>query len=280
MKTKIFSGKPRSLLLKWPAFALAVTPLLVSCATVEPVESVGQPVIAKQESTVDVPSASAPEGSTLSSSAADLAQSSATEGRAKPILYKGNDELVKMPPVAKPIKFVGDDVSINFEQAPLNEVMHAIMGDILGLDYLVDHPVKGQVTMRSRTPIPRDQLLGVLESLLQANDALMVRGSDGRYLITGSKQGSKISPSLSNVSDLGAGYSISVIPLRYISAANMAEILKPVADPSAFVRVDNSRNLLMLAGTRAQHQGWQDMVATFDVDMLKGMSVGLFPLEN
>jgi general secretion pathway protein D len=40
------------------------------------------------------------------------------------------------------------------------------------------------------------------------------------------------------------------------------------------------RNLLMLAGTRAQLDGWLEMVSTFDVDMLAGMSVGIFPLHN
>jgi general secretion pathway protein D len=60
----------------------------------------------------------------------------------------------------------------------------------------------------------------------------------------------------------------------------MAEILTPLADKKAFVRIDNSRNLLMLAGTRAQLTGWLQIVNTFDVDMLAGMSVGLFPLEN
>ena len=44
--------------------------------------------------------------------------------------------------------------------------------------------------------------------------------------------------------------------------------------------VDNSRNILMLAGTRDQLDGWLDIVTTFDVDQLQGMSVGMFPLEN
>ena len=35
-------------------------------------------------------------------------------------------------------RMLGDDVSLNFEQAPLSEVLHAIMGDILQLDYVVD----------------------------------------------------------------------------------------------------------------------------------------------
>ncbi|HEY6131699.1 MAG TPA: type II secretion system secretin GspD [Halioglobus sp.] len=217
----------------------------------------------------------------LSTSASALADST-TGGnqRAKPIIYRGTDTTVRMPAATEPVKFLGDDVSLNFEQAPLSDVMHAILGDILKLDYVVDQPISGQVTLRTRTPIPRNQLLEVLESLLTANNALMIKGSDGRYLITGSERGSKLAPNVSNPESAGAGFSTIIVPLRYISASNMAEILQPVAEEQSFVRVDNSRNLLMLAGTRDQLDGWQDIITTFDVDQLKGMSVGMFPLEN
>ena len=57
-------------------------------------------------------------------------------------------------------------------------------------------------------------------------------------------------------------------------------MLAPLAEDSAFVRIDNIRNILMLAGTREQLLGWLDIVSTFDVDLLKGMSVGMFPVEN
>ena len=195
-------------------------------------------------------------------------------------MYKGNDKQLRVPPLREPIKFIGEDVSLNFEQAPLEEVMHAIMGDMLGLDYVVDKPVKGTVTLRTRTPVPRDQVFSILESLLKANKVLMIRGRDGRFLVTGSAQGAKLSPGLSEATNPGLGYSTIVAPLQFISASNMAEILKPLAEESAFVRVDNTRNLLILAGTGAQLDGWMDIILTFDVDKLAGMSVGMFPLEN
>ena len=71
-----------------------------------------------------------------------------------------------------------------------------------------------------------------------------------------------------------------IVPLQYVSANEMAEILKPVAPDDAFVRIDQGRNLLVLAGTQLQLDGWLDIVSTFDVDQLAGMSVGIFPLTN
>lgn len=223
----------------------------------------------------------AAEAADLSTTATQLAEAkSKGDTRAEAVLYRGNNQQVKIPPRQNPVKLLGDSVSLNFENAPLSEVMHAIMNDILSLDYVVDHPVKGEVTLRTRTPVPRDQLLGILESLLKANNSLMVRGQDDRFLITGAAHGAGLSGGASNARNVGAGFSTSIIPLQYVSAANMADILKPVADESAFVRIDNSRNLLMLRGTRDQLNGWMEMVTTFDVDLLAGMSVGIFPLEN
>ena len=197
-----------------------------------------------------------------------------------PIVYMGTDRQIKMPQVQKPLQFVGDDVTLNFENAPLAEVMHAVMSDILKLDYVVDGSVSGTVTLRTKAPISRSKLLFVLESLLNANGVMMIKDEDSRYLITGSAQGSKLYPSVGNPNNVDAGYSTVIVPLEYIGASDMEEILRPLAEENTFVRVDNVRNLLMLAGTRAQLSGWLDIVKTFDVDRMEGMSVGLFPIRN
>jgi general secretion pathway protein D len=257
----------------------ALVLLLTSCATTESDRSASATSSAGSAAAKPRVDASAP----LSTSAADLAEAKAGEGESEgsePTVYRGTNRQVKLPPVKEPIRFLGEDVTINFEQAPLSEVMHAIMGDILQLDYVVDQPIKGEVTLRTRTPIPRDELFTVLESLLKANNIVMIRGTDGRYLVTSMANGTRAAPGVDNPRNKGVGYSTIIVPLQYISASNMAEILEPVADPVAFVRVDNVRNLLMLAGTRAQLDGWLEMVETFDVDLLAGMSVGIFPLEN
>ncbi len=197
-----------------------------------------------------------------------------------PTLYRGTDEVIRMPAPQQPVQYFGDAVSLNFEQAPLTEVVHAIMGDILELDYVVEHPISGEVTLRTRTPVPRDQLLGILESLLQANKALMVRDNGGRFFISASGQMSKLKPSVAAATSGVVGFSTIIVPLQYISASNMAEILRPVSEEGSFVRIDDLRNLLMLSGSRSQLEGWQEIITTFDVDLLKGMSVGIFPIEN
>ncbi len=214
-------------------------------------------------------------------SAAELAQRTLDETPpAQATILKGNNQVVKMPEKKPELLLFGDDVALNFEQAPLTEVIHAVMGDLLGLDYIVEHPIQGEVTLRTRSLLKRDEVLVVLESLLQSNGAVMVRDENDRFYISGSPNMSSLRPSFSSPKDQGPGFSNVIIPLSYISASEMASILEPMADETAFVRVDNRRNLLVLAGTRLQMDGWLEMINTFDIDIMKGMSVGIFPLVH
>ena len=190
----------------------------------------------------------------------------------------GTGELLAPRPERPPIRLDGDAVMLNVEQAPLSEVVHTILGDTLGLDYVVEHPVGGEITLRTRSPVPRDQLLTILESLLRNNNVLMIRGPNDRFFISGSPTMKSTVPSFESAPT--TGFSNVIVPLQYISASEMAEILKPVAREDTFVRIDNGRNLLILAGTQMQLTGWLDIIATFDVDRLAGMSVGVFPISN
>ena len=208
----------------------------------------------------------------------DAATIEAPDLSSDPAVFIGSDELAKLPPARPPIRLDGEAVMLNFEQAPLNEVIHTILGDTLGLDYVIENQVPGEITLRTRSPIPRDQLLPILESLLRNNNVLMIRGPNDRFFISASGNIRSTVPSFS--SEPGAGYSNVIVPLQYISANEMADILKPVARDDAFVRIDTGRNLLILAGTQLQLQGWLDIVTTFDVDQLAGKSVGIFPIAN
>ena len=202
------------------------------------------------------------------------------EEQSRGVVFAGTDQGVRMPPAREAIKLYGDAVSLNFEEAPLSEVVHSVLGDILELDYIVEHPVQGAVTLRTRSPVPRDQLLPILESLLHNHGALMVRGPNNRLFISGAQNASRMAPSFQNAAGTGTGFSNVIVPLQYIGATEMAEILKPVATDRSFVRIDVKRNLLVLAGTQMQIEGWLDIVTTFDIDQLAGTSVGVFPIAR
>lgn len=198
----------------------------------------------------------------------------------EPRYIRGNDRVIAP---AKPVQRVeGAPLSFSFEEAPVAEVVRTILGDILKADYVLHPPLSGTVTLATRTPIPPDQAVFLLESALQANGLALLRDARGTYHVGRPDTLKGIGGAIRQVGSgpLPPGYGAIVVPLQYIGAGEMASILRPMASADAIVRVDNVRNLLVLAGTRTQAEGWLDIINTFDVDLLKGMSVGVFPLKH
>ncbi len=203
------------------------------------------------------------------------------EGSTEPRVMRGTDKLLNIDPSA-PVTG-GAPVSFRFEEAPVAEVVRTVMGDILKIDYVMHPPLQGTVTLTTPKPIDPDKAVFLLEAALQANGLAMVRDARGTYQVG---KPEVLRSLVGNVRLAGApgsmapGYGVIVVPLQYIGATEMSNILKPIIPAEALIKVDTVRNVLIMQGTRTQSEGWMEMVKTFDVDLLKGMSVGIYPLKH
>ncbi|WP_051543025.1 type II secretion system secretin GspD [Thiothrix lacustris] len=185
---------------------------------------------------------------------------------------------VKRPAVANKAAR-GAGIALNFERASIREVVKVVLGDILKETYTVEPGVEGEVTINSSDPIDRDALIPTLESLLQTQGAVLYKDDTGNYRVAAraNLKGRGFTPSTGSIKP---GYSMQVVTLRYIPVSEMQKILEPLASPDAFVRVDPNRNMLVLAGTSSELANLMATIKTFDVDVLKGMSVGLYKVKN
>jgi general secretion pathway protein D len=172
------------------------------------------------------------------------------------------------------------DVVFNFESQPVQAVIKAILGDLLQENYTIASNVGGNVTFSTSKPIRRSEALPVLEMLLASNGISLVR-QDGRYMVMPTKDAvvGRLTPSTAPVAS-ARGYELRIFPLQYVSPSEMAKLMKPYAKPEAFINIDPNRSLLVMAGTSAELQNYQQTIETFDVDWLKGMSVGVFTLQH
>ncbi len=173
-----------------------------------------------------------------------------------------------------------EEASLNFEGLDVREVAKVILGDYLRQSYTVHPAVSGTVTFRTVKPIARKDLLPTLEMLLRQNNAAVVV-EEGVYKILpiNAVRGS-VSPQLGGVaSPIPAGFSVMVVPLQYVGAREMAKLLEPFAADNT-VRVDEARNLVVIAGNQREMRHLLDTIELFDVDYLSGYSVGLFPIKS
>lgn len=199
---------------------------------------------------------------------------------ATPRIFTGNDKVIA-PPRQAPA-FNGVASSFRFEETPLADVIQLLLREIVKADYVVHPPIGGTVTLATQANITPDQALFVLEGALQVNGFVMARDARGVFHIGKPDIVRSVVPGVRQYQvgqPLPPGFGAIVVPLSHIGAGEMATILRPMLPAEAIARIDPVRNLLILVGTRAQAEGWLDLINTFDVDLLKGMSAGVFPLK-
>ncbi|WP_376697024.1 type II secretion system secretin GspD [Wenzhouxiangella sp. EGI_FJ10305] len=172
------------------------------------------------------------------------------------------------------------EITLNFEGQGIQEIVHAILGQMFEENYIIAPGVSGEVTFSTAKPIKRDQVMGVLEMLLRWNGATLI-WREGQYHVVpvSSAVAGNLVPRTDSARN-AQGYEVLAVPLEFISAGKMAEMLEPWVKEDAIFNADSARNVLFLAGTQFELRNYLQIIESFDVDWLEGMSVGVFTLKR
>jgi general secretion pathway protein D len=171
-----------------------------------------------------------------------------------------------------------DGYDLNFENAPVTTVAKVILGDILGVGYTIDPRVQGTITLASGRAVSKADVLFVLENALRMSNVAMVRDRSGYRLIPAADATGN--GFVDSDEATRAGYGVSVVPLRYVSAQAMLKLLDGFGIKPNSVRVDNTRNLVIIQGTGPERRSAVETMLSFDGDWMRGQSVGVFPIHN
>lgn len=203
------------------------------------------------------------------------------QARAEPKVYPGTGVLIKQTPVAQPAVPGPEEVVLNFEGVDIRQVVETILSNYLREPYIVHPALAGTVTFRTTRGIPKKDLVPTLEMLLRMNGFALVR-EEGMYkVVPFSQVRGSVTPQLGGAATpLPSGFSVLAVPLKYIGAKAMLQILEPFATDGSAIRADEVRNLMILAGGQREIKHLLDTIDLFDVDFLSGMSVGLFSIKS
>ena len=119
------------------------------------------------------------------------------------------------PPTVQPAAGKKADVSFNFDDADVFDVIQTVFGDILKVNYMVDPKIKGRVNFRTITPVTKDEVLPLIGVLLKMNGAGFVQ-DNGLY---------KILP----INEIpGTTPQVFVYPLQNTKAKHIATLLQSI----------------------------------------------------
>jgi general secretion pathway protein D len=181
-----------------------------------------------------------------------------------------------VPPPPGAVTGQGGDVTLNFVDTDIREIVRAVLGTTLKVDYTIDPAVHGTGSIETPAPLPRSALLGTLETMLNENGAaLVVR--NGIYNVVPLPAGA-LSNLATGANGIGAG--AEVVPLRFASAKDLAKILEPYVGQAGKITAGPAGNALLVTGDPTVRQTLIGMIRAFDIDILAGRSYALFPVGD
>ncbi|MEE3624496.1 type II secretion system secretin GspD [Nitrospirillum sp. BR 11752] len=212
---------------------------------------------------------------------ASLFTPKAAAPRQAPQTITGSGQFVRAGGTVRgPDDDAGEPIDVNFVNADVRAVLDAVLGGMLNLNYTIDPKVQGQVTIRTTRPLPRAQALAAIDAALRAQGFAIVSGN-GFYQVVPVSEAAAEAPfqRLSNA-ERAAGFSTAIVPVRFISTADIDKIVRPLTRPGLIQMVDANRNIFIVNGTGREINSFTQLVASFDVDWLAGLSFSLFTLQS
>ncbi|MGA7538947.1 MAG: type II secretion system secretin GspD [Steroidobacteraceae bacterium] len=198
----------------------------------------------------------------------------------KSLVLQGTGNLIGTP-AAQPqpgIRSNHNGFQLNFTNTDISTVATAILSEGLGHPVVIGPDVQGTLTLQASQPLSADQVTTALESALRDKGFVLLE-VDGIYHVVPAAQATRRIPGLLVPGSGKHGFGVYVVPLKYVSAEDMRKTLAPFLPEDALIQVSTARNLLILSGTDQEIATLMNVVKTFDVNWLAGMSFALYPVE-
>ncbi len=154
----------------------------------------------------------------------------------------------------------GGEVTLNFADTDIRDVVAQVLGTILNVSYTIDPAVHGTATLHVSRPIPRQDLLPTLDTLLAQSGAALIRNGPVYRVVPTGQAGAEL------------------VPLRYASAEGLAKVLAPYVGDGGKITAEPGRNALLVSGDPEARQGLLGLIRAFDVDVLAQQSYALLPV--
>jgi general secretion pathway protein D len=183
-----------------------------------------------------------------------------------------------MAPAAPASAAADDTVTLNFVNADVEAVVKAV-AEITGRNFLVDPRVKGTINIISARPVPKSLVYPTLLSALRLQGFTVIEGEGVSKIVPeadAKQQGGAVA-----IGPLAAGGDrlvTQVITLRYESAAQLVNVLRPLITPNNTIAAFPASNALVITDYADNLRRIDRIIAS--LDQAPGAEPILVPLRN
>jgi general secretion pathway protein D len=175
----------------------------------------------------------------------------------------------------------GPGILLNFDNADIYEVIQ-VLGDALGLNYLIDPQVKGVVNIRSARRIPPEKLFPIFLKILHMN-GLDIRneGSHDYIHVARKPYGQQINTS-ADVATLtpSSRLILQVVPIMHLAAPEAIKLVEPYLSEQGTISAITNQNTLVISDYESKIIDVLSILARLDLSPLASLKIRLVKVEN
>jgi len=159
---------------------------------------------------------------------------------------------------------------LKFDNADIFEVLQAIMGDMLHLNYIVDPTVQGKVTINTQGAVSQADVFNLLESILSLNGLSIIR--DGKlYKVV--KDGNAPRDTLTFEASGEGSPMVHIIRVKYVQPSALINVLKNFIGQQAGIINDPTNKYLVVADRVSNIAKILELLKVLDVNYLQEVKI-------
>jgi len=158
-----------------------------------------------------------------------------------------------------------DTVTLNFVNADIDAVVKAA-SEITGRNFVLDPKIKGTINIVSARPVPRELVYPTLLSALRLQGIIAVEGNGVTKLVMeadAKQQGSEVMRG--PISGSGDRLVTQVVTLRFESALQLVNVLRPLITPNNTIAAYPGTNALIITDYADNLRRIDKIIASLDV---------------
>jgi type II secretion system protein D len=173
------------------------------------------------------------------------------------------------------------DITFNFQNADIKEVLKVILGDIMGLNYTIDKRVAGVITLRTEGSFYNSELMNIIQATLNINGFAIV--NDGNIYqvlpIQEARSEARIVHLDSSVKPGGREVITQLVPLKHVSPQVIIPTLRGLLTKAGFVIAPNDSHAIVISDNVTNMGRLIKVIETFDVPFFAGKAMRFYEIK-
>lgn len=203
------------------------------------------------------------------------------EGISDEFVYKY--ETKKPEPSIRKSEYTGEkiDITFNFDNAELKDVLQIILGEILNVNYILDKRVAGTINLHATGQVYREELISMLNTLLYVYDFAIMRDGDLYRILPKAETRSETNIVVygDKIPPYDKSIMIQIVPLQYESPKNLNATLRPFMTSVGNIVTHGEAPFIIIVEVASNMEKLLTLIKTFDMPFFAGKAMKFYDFK-